>query len=80
MHAGTGSAKGWLPTKLECSYPALLSKVRFTENRIRMVPVEFWHRVINALWSSELLYVKVLCKIIEAARDVLFDCMEQISS
>lgn len=40
MHARTGSAKGWLPTKLECSYPAPLSKVRFTWNRIRIVPVE----------------------------------------
>jgi len=80
MLAGTGSAKGWLPTKLECSYPAPLSKVRFTGNRIRMVPAEFWHRFINALWSSELLYVKVLCEVIEAAKDVLCDCMEQSSS
>jgi hypothetical protein len=78
MHAGTGSAKGWLPTKLECSYPALLSKVRFTGNRIRMVPAEFWHRFINVLWSSELIYV--LCQIIAAAKGVLCDCMEQSSS
>jgi len=76
-HAGTGSDKAWLPTKLECSYPVPLSKVRFTGNRIRIVPAEFWYRLINVLWSSEVLYVKVLCKVIEAAKDGLSDCREQ---
>jgi hypothetical protein len=80
MHAHIGSAKGWLPTKLECSYPAPLSKARFTGNRIRIVPAEFWYRLINVLWSAEVLYVKVLCKVIEAAKDVRCDCMEQRSS
>jgi hypothetical protein len=57
-----------------------IAKVSFTGNRIRIVPAEFWYMLINALWSSEALYVKVLFKVIEAAKDVLCDCMEQRSS
>jgi hypothetical protein len=62
MHVRTVSARGWFPTKLECSYPTQLSKVSFTRNRIRIVPAEFCYRLINALWSSEV--CKVVCKVV----------------